>query len=81
MQQLISNPHLRCSHEVRAFLGLDEERDEMLGLQPGASNTGPMADVVADWGGAYKVRPGRTTGDAPKAGQLKGDRVSLLESS
>jgi hypothetical protein len=59
----------------------DEERDAELAAQPGASNTGPLSDIVGDWGGAYKVVPGRTQGDAPKAGQLRGDRMSLLESS
>ena len=56
-------------------------RGAELGAQPGASNTGPLADVVADWGGSYSVVPGRTRGDAPKSGQLQGDRMSLFESS
>lgn len=47
----------------------------------GATNTGPLSGVVADWGGAWNALPGRSQGDAPKAGQLQGDRTSLFLSN
>ena len=54
---------------------------ELQARLPLPSNTGPLAGPLADWGGQYSVVPSRTRADAPKAGQLQGDRMSLLESN
>ena len=75
-------PFYEAMQPVHLFELTEEQRTaEMLAMQQNPSNTGPLSDVVADWGGAYKVEPARTVGDAPKAGQLKGDRISLYESN
>ena len=75
-------PFYEAMQPVHLFELTEEQRTaEMLAMQQNPSNTGPLSDVVADWGGAYKVETARTVGDAPKAGQLKGDRISLYESN
>ena len=47
----------------------------------GATNNGPLSGVLADWGGAWNSTASRSKGDAPKAGQLQGDRMSLYLSN
>ena len=47
----------------------------------GATNSGPLSGIIADWGGAWNSSAARTRGDAPKAGQLQGDRMSLFLSN
>jgi len=47
----------------------------------GATNSGPLSGIFADWGGAWNSTAARTTGDAPKAGQLQGDRTTLFLSN
>ncbi|KAL1504287.1 hypothetical protein AB1Y20_010695 [Prymnesium parvum] len=47
----------------------------------GATNSGPLSGIISDWGGAWNSTASRTRGDAPRAGQLKGDQMSLFLSN
>lgn len=47
----------------------------------GARNSGPLSGILAGWGGAWNSVATRSVGDAPKAGQLQGDRTTLFLSN
>ena len=65
---------------VDIFVPSEAARARALAAE-GPTNSGPLSGVLSDWGGAWSSTPARSKGDAPKAGQLQGDRTSLFLSN